>query len=88
MGVSADGPKYKRYCQHLARAIDMAISIIASWNPLDIVMPVEALTQLNGLKDPGVILYGSTPRVPHVGEGLAHAIADVPPPSAAPISPP
>ena len=42
-------------------------------------MPVEALTQLNGLEDPNAILYGSTFRVPQVGEGLAHAIADVSP---------
>ena len=79
MGVSADGPKYKRYCQHLARAIDMAISIIASGKPLVIGMPVEALTQLNGLEDPGVILYGSTLNVPYVGEDAGSAAAGLSP---------
>jgi len=57
----------------------MAISVIASGKPLVIGMPVEALIQLNGLEDPNAILYGSTLRVPQVGEGLAHAIADVSP---------
>ena len=40
---------------------------------------MEALTQLNGLEDPNAILYGSTLRVPYVGEGLAPAIGDVSP---------
>jgi hypothetical protein len=57
----------------------MAISVIASGKPLVIGMPVEALIQLNGLEDPNAILYGSTLRVPQVGEGLAPAIADVSP---------
>ena len=57
----------------------MAIFAITSGKPLDIVMPVEALIQLNGLEDPNAILYGSTLRVPYVGEGLAPAIGDVSP---------
>jgi len=57
----------------------MAIFVVAGGEPLDIVMPVEALTRLNGLEDPNAILYGSTLRVPYVGEGLAPAIGDVSP---------
>jgi len=57
----------------------MAIVVIAGGKTLDIVMPVEALTRLNGLEDPNAILYGSTLRVPYVGEGLAPAIGDVSP---------
>jgi hypothetical protein len=57
----------------------MAISVMAGGKPIDIVMPVEALTQLNGLEDPNAILYGSTLRVPYVGERLAPAIGDVSP---------
>jgi LysM repeat protein len=40
---------------------------------------VEALARLNRLQNANLILYGSTLRVPHVGKGLAHAIADVSP---------
>ena len=53
----------------------MAIVVIASGKPLVIGIPVEALTQLNGLKDPGVILYGSTLNVPYVGEDAGSAAA-------------
>jgi hypothetical protein len=35
----ADGPKYKRYSQHLARAIDMSIVKVIRGKPLDIAMP-------------------------------------------------
>jgi LysM repeat protein len=40
---------------------------------------VEALTHLNGLEDPGVILYGSTLKVPYVGEDAGSAAAGLSP---------
>jgi len=40
---------------------------------------VEALTHLNGLEDPGVILYGSTLNVPYVGEDAGSAAAGLSP---------
>ena len=40
---------------------------------------VGTLVQLNGLEDPGVILYGSTLNVPYVGEDAGGAPADVSP---------
>ena len=42
-------------------------------------MPVEALTQLNGLEDPNAILYGSTVHVPYVGQDAGGARGAVSP---------
>ena len=70
----APPPPPMRTIEYEVRPGDSLIDIAARFGTT-----VEALTQLNGLEDPGVILYGSTLNVPYVGDEPGDVTAGVSP---------